>query len=139
MTVTAAKKGQGAQFAIGDGNGGGSTVYTKVGEVKSINGIALTREALDATHLESPDDYREYIPGLMDGDPVSITFNYVPNASDPLYTAFHAGSGDFQITYPGGIKMQFQGIPTNWKPGDATSDVMVGEMTVKPSGKPTLS
>lgn len=139
MTVTSAAIGMKATFSVGDGAHGGSTNYTKVGEVLNITAPSITREAIDATHLESPDDFREFIAGLLDGEPCTVTFNYVPGATDALYTAILAGAGDFRITYPNGVKLDFSGIPTTWKPGDASTTTMTGEFTVKPSGKPALA
>jgi len=139
MPVTSAETGMGATFSIGDGQDGGSTVYTKVGEVTSITSPAITRETIDVTHLESPDDFREYIAGLLDTDPATIGFNYVPSAADALYAAMIAGKGDFRITYRNGVKLDFMGIPQNWKPGDPSTSTMAGEFTVKPYGKPVLS
>ena len=139
MTVTSAVIGMKATFSIGDGVDGGSTTYAKLGEVTSITSPGITRETIDATHLESPDDFREYIAGLMDTDPATIAFNYVPSAVDALYTAMIAGKGDFRITYPNGVKFDFSGIAQSWKPGDPSTTTMAGEFTVKPSGKPTLA
>lgn len=140
MPVTSAKIGMRATFSVGDGFDGGSTTYTKVGvEVTSITSPSITREAIDVTHLESPDDFREYIAGLLDADPATIGFNYNPSATDPLYTAMLAGKGDFRITFPNGVKMDFSGIPQSWKPGDPSTTTMAGEFTVKASGKPTFS
>ncbi|MFW8636708.1 phage tail tube protein [Cribrihabitans pelagius] len=139
MPVTSAQIGMGATFSIGDGFDGGSIGYAKVGEVTGITSLTITRETIDTTHLESPDDFREYIAGLLDTDPATIAFNYVPSAADPLYAAMIAGKGDFRITYPNGVKMDFSGIPQSWKPGDPSPTTMAGEFTVKASGKPTLS
>lgn len=140
MPVTSAAIGMNSTFSIGDGVDGGSVTYTPVGhEVTSITSPGITREAIDATHLMSPDDFREYIAGLLDTDPATIAFNYNPSAADPLYAAMLAGKGDFRITFPNGVKMDFSGIPQSWKPGDPSTTTMAGEFTVKPSGKPTLS
>lgn len=138
MAVTSATTGMKAIFSIGDGVDGGSTTYTKVGEVTSITPPSLSRATEDATHLESPDEHREFIAGLLDTDPANIAFNYVPSATDKLYTAMIAGKGDFQITYPNGVKLQFSGIPVTWKPGEASTSIMQGEFSVKPSGPPVL-
>lgn len=140
MPVTSAAIGMNATFSIGDAADGTSTTYTKVGvEITSITSPGITREAIDATHLESPDDFREYIAGLLDTDPATIAFNYNPSATDVLYAAMIAGKGDFRITFPNGVKLDFSGIPQSWKPGDPSTTTMAGEFTVKPSGKPTLS
>lgn len=139
MPVTSAKTGLGVTFSIGDGSGGGSLTYTDVGEVTSIKHPAITREAIDASHLMSPDEFREFIAGMLDTEPAVINFNYIPGAADPLYTAILAGDGDFRITHPNGTQVNFMGIPTNWDPGEASGDKMQGSFTVKGSGKPTLS
>lgn len=138
MPVTEAQIGMGATFSVGDGMDGGSVTYAKVGEVTSITSPAITRETVDASHLESPDDFREYIAGLLDTDPATIGFNYKPDAADPLYAAMMQGKGDFRITYPNGVKLDFSGIAQSFKPGDPSTSTMVGEFTVKPSGKPVL-
>lgn len=140
MPVTSAAIGMKATFSIGDGFDGGSTNYAIVGvEVTSITSPGITRETIDATHLMSPDEFREYIAGLLDTDPATIGFNYTPDATDALYAAMMAGKGDFRITYPNGVKLDFSGIPQSWKPGDPSTTTMAGEFTVKPSGKPTLN
>lgn len=139
MPVTSATIGMGASFGIGNGVDGGSTTWANVGEVTNITAPGISREAIDATHLQSPDDFREFIAGLLDTDPATISFNYVPSASDALYAAVLAKKGDFRITYPNGIKFDFMGIVTGWKPGDASPTTMAGELTVKGSGKPLLS
>lgn len=138
MPVTDAKTGMGSIFGIGDGVDGGSVSYVKVGEVTNIGAPSQSREAIDTTHLESPDAWREYIPGLKDGDSATISFNYVPSATDVLFAQFNIGKGDFQIIYPNGVKFQFSGIVTGWKPGEPSTTTMVGEMTIKQSGKPAL-
>lgn len=140
MPVTSAEIGMNSTFSIGDGVDGGSVTYTKVGyEITGITSPSITREAIDATHLESPEKFREYIAGLLDTDPATITFNYKADAADPLYAAMIAGKGDFRITFPNGVTLTFSGIPQSWKPGDPSTTTMVGEFTVKPSGKPVLA
>lgn len=140
MPVTSAIIGMLATFSIGNGVDGASTTYTEVAfEVTGITSPAITREAIDATHLKSPEKFREFIAGLLDTEPATITFNYNPNETDPLYAAIIAGKGDFRITFPNGVKLDFSGIPTNWKPGSPSTTTMTGEFTVKPSGKPTLA
>ena len=139
MSVTSAETGMKSTFSIGDGVDGGSTKYAVAGfEITSITSPGVTREAVDVTHLESPDNFREFIPGLMDTDPATIAFNYNADASDPLYAVMLVGKGDFRITFSNGVKLDFSGIPQSWKPGDPSTTTMVGEFTVKPSGKPTL-
>jgi hypothetical protein len=139
MPATNAAIGQGSQFAIGDGVNGGSTSYTPVDEVLTIEMPELTRRLEEATHLESPNDIAEFIAGLLELGEVSITFNYVPAASDALFTAIQAKKGDFQVTYPNGVTFKFSGIVTAWKPGNADATKMIGSLKVKGSSLPVLA
>ncbi|MEC8295307.1 MAG: phage tail tube protein, partial [Pseudomonadota bacterium] len=65
MTLTSAETGLGADILIGNGVDGGSTTYTLIGEITSIKPPSVEREAIDASHLNSPGDVREYIAGML--------------------------------------------------------------------------
>ena len=139
MPVTSAQTGLGIKFAIGNGTGGSSTSYADVAvEVTNVVVPNLKRAANDATHLNSPEDYEEYIGGRKGMDPTTIEFNYTPDAADAIYTHWQIGSGDYQFTYRNGVRIQFSGVPTNWKPGDGSEETMKGSLTIQPSGPPTL-
>jgi hypothetical protein len=136
MAISGALTGMGSTFGVGNGVDGGSVSYVKVGEVTNIDQGGISVEAVDVTHLESPDDAHEFIPGLSTADPVTVTFNYKPDAADPLYALVLAKKGDFQTTYKNGVKLQYSGVVTNWKPGSPSTTTMVGELTVQPNGLP---
>ena len=70
MAATGAKLGTRTRFLREDPVGGG--VYVAVAEVKSIGGPSLSRDAVEATHTESPDDHAEFIPGLANGGEVAL-------------------------------------------------------------------
>lgn len=139
MPATAASTGQQSSFEIGNATGGTSTTYTAVSEVLSVRGFAVNRDSEEATHLNSPEDFKEYIPGLIGTEPVTIEFNYVAAASDTLFTAIKAGIGDFRMVYPNGVKLDFSGVITRWKPGEASANIMRGELVIQPSGVPVLA
>ena len=120
MPATTAAIGYGSEFAIGDG--ADPEVFTKVAEVTAITPLGMTRDAEEATTLESPDEYKEHIAGLFDTGDVQITLNYVPTAStsDVIFTAFHADPQNYQITFPNGIRMQFTGFFTAYETPELT-------------------
>ena len=65
MAATEADIGYGAIFKVGNG-GSPTETFTDFGaEVTSITPPGYSRDALDATHMASPDRFREYIAGLM--------------------------------------------------------------------------
>lgn len=136
MTATAATLGYLATFGI---EGGTPGVYVLVGEVTSITPPGVTRDTVDATHLTSPDSFKEFIPGLAEGGEASISINLVPSATDVLMVSFLAKTDNFQIIFPNGVKLNFAGIVTGYEFGDITPDEkLTATFTVKATGKPTL-
>lgn len=132
--ATNAAIGYGAAFAIYDG----VSSYVAVAEVVNITPPGRTRDAVDATHMASPNKYREYIAGLLDAGEATIEINFVPAVSDVINTAMEAGVGTFQITHPNGIRLQFSAVVTNYEPDMPIDGKMVANVTFKVSGKPTL-
>ena len=134
MTTSAAI---GYSTLFGIKNGGGT--YDDVAEVTSVKPPSYARDAIDATHMQSPNSFREYIAGLMDAGEVSLTINYVPSTSDVIIAAMTAGAGNFQITMPNSVKFQFAGIVTAYEPDAPLDDKMSASITIKVSGKPVLA
>jgi predicted secreted protein len=127
------------------GNGATPEVFTTVAEVTNITPPAMSRDTVDATHEESPDGWREFIAGLKDGGEVSLDMNFVPDSADAL--AFMAewdatGSSALknrQIVFPDGSIFAFAAILTGYEPDAPIDDKMAASVTLKVSGKPTLS
>jgi len=136
MTATAADIGYNSAFGI---EGSTPGTYVAIAEVVSITPPGVTREAIEATHLKSPEAFKEFIAGLKEAGEASITLNFVPSATDVVYTAFDAESGKYQITFPNGVMMRFGGFFTAYSPPQLTPDgKMEASATIKASGKPTL-
>lgn len=128
--------GYNATFGI---EGGTPGTYVLVAEVTSITPPGQTRDTSEVTHLKSPDKYKEFIANLADGGDASISVNFVPSATDVLLAAFDAESGNYQITFPNGVKMNFAGIITGWEIGEIVpNEAMTASFTVKQTGSPTL-
>lgn len=138
MPASNAAIGYDTAFGI---EGGTPGTYVDLAEVKAISPPGYTRDAVDVTHLKSDNGYMEYIGGMIEAGEATITLNYIPaaSASDPLFTDFETGSGNYQITFPSGIRMQFAGIVVGWEPGEVSpSGVMEVTATFKASGPPSL-
>jgi len=135
MPATTAELGYGARFGIKSG-----ATYDYGAEVTSLTPPSMTRDTVDATHLESPDAYKEFIAGLKETGEASITINYAPSGSDALITAFEAGAGEFRILFPGGaLALDFAGIVTGYEIGDlVATDKMSATFTVKGTGKASI-
>lgn len=129
--------GYDSEFAIESATPG---TYTKVAEVVSITPPPMTRDAVDVTHMESPNEYRQFIPGLADLGEATITINFVPSATDALVTAFNAKRGNYQITFPNNVRLQFAGIVTGYTiDALSTGEKMSATFTIKATGAPTFA
>lgn len=133
MAASGVKIGYNTDFAIYNGSS-----YVEVAEVTSITWPGYARDAVEATHLNSDDQFREYIPGLMDAGEVSIELNFVPSASDVIVAALTASTiGQFKITAQGGVNVVFKAIVTSYQAQSPVDDRMTATATFKVTGKPT--
>lgn len=73
-TPTKAKPTKNTQCQRGDG--GGSEVFTTIGEVTSFNSPSITVDEIEVTNFDSP--AKEYISaGLADGGELALEMNFV--------------------------------------------------------------
>jgi predicted secreted protein len=133
----------GTQF-LRDSNGAG--VYSLVANVSDLSGPSRSREAIEVTAHDSPNQYREFVKGLKDGGEVTITINY-----DPGNSTHSALDADFEeddprnyriIVLPGDADEHtwtFSGLITSIGDEFPVDDRMEREVTFKISGKPTLA
>lgn len=133
----------GTQF-LRDSDGAGT--FAVIANVSDLSGPSRSREAIEVTAHDSPDQYREFVKGLKDGGEVSITLNY-----DPALNTHSALDGDFEendlrsyqiIVLPGESDehtWEFRGLITSLSDAFPIDDRMEREVTVKISGKPTLT
>lgn len=127
------------------GDGGTPEQFVTIANVTSISGPTRTRETLDVTAHNSPDGWREFIGGLKDGGEVSLEINYDPGE------ASHDLDADFDDAEPRRYRIvilpdtedehtwEFTGILTELSDEFPFDDKMSRSMTVKVSGKPTLT
>lgn len=134
--MTIADIGYDSAFAIGSGSP--TITYTDIAEVVAITPPGMSRDAVEATHLKSPNRYKEFIAGMKDAGEASFTINWAPSATDALITAFNADSGNYQITFPNGVMLRFAGFFTAYTPPELTAEKMEASVTVKVTGEPTL-
>ena len=76
---------------------------TALGEVSDLNGPSESRNWIDATHLTSDNQAKEYVAGLIDSGQVTGTLNFLPgNATQAaLRTDMLAGTKDsYSLTFP---------------------------------------
>jgi predicted secreted protein len=124
--------------------------WTTVAEVGNITPPSYARDAQDATHTESTEGWREFIPGLKDGGEISCELNLVPdsNTMDMILEQFDSDVlTQVRILFADGVqtgnpppcsKFTCSGVVTGFKPEAPMDDKMKATLTFKVSGKPAF-
>lgn len=138
--TTNAGIGHGSEFKrSSDGTSGGT--FSSVGEITGITPPGLSRETVDATHMQSPDGFREFIGSLKDGGEVSIEVNFDPDHADvaaALADLTSSTPGYYKIVFPDTTEWGFAALMTGYETGDPLDDKMTATLTYKVTGKPTF-
>jgi len=120
--------------------------FNPIGEITDIGGPSLSADAIETTHLQSPDDYREFVGGLKDGGEVNIDGNFIIDSGedyDPTDILDHFHSGDvvdYEIEFPNteSTTWSFAAIVTAFETNANYEDTIGFSATFKITGKPTL-
>lgn len=133
--ATDADIGSGIILKKGNADGPPET-YTDFGlEITSIDAPGMTRDVIDATHMQSPNNHREKILGLMDTPAINFAFNWDPSATDDLVTAIGAGIANWQILFPDASTVTVPGGITAFSMSGLTPEgKMSGSGTFTPTG-----
>jgi hypothetical protein len=115
MAETLAKIGYNTLLKMGDGVTP-TEGFVTVAEVKSVDGFGSSTELLEATHMESPARGKEFIPGMGEGDTVTVVANFTPDNADVLKDAYDGGiNKHFQLEFPDPLPTYlWTGAPTAW-------------------------
>jgi hypothetical protein len=148
--TTNAKIGHGTLFQIFD-TGQSPDAWVTVAEVTNVTPPALARDAVEATHTESPEGWHEFIPGLKDGGQVSIDLNFIPGGPGTallLSTFDLAAALQARVMFPDGDPLAspitatvwtFTAICTGFAPEAPVDGKMAATATFKITGKPTFN
>ncbi len=140
MAATEGQIGYGTLLQLG--NAASPEVFTTIAEVKSIEGFGFTLAEVDATHMESPDGYHEYVAGLKDGDTMTVTLNMIRSNAIQTKVVWDAGlRRNFQLNFPSTLPdYDFSAIPTGWHPRGVTPDGLLEiEVNMRVAGSITGS
>lgn len=121
---------------------GDETVDLKIANLTSIGEIGVESEEMDATDLDSPDDYKESIAGLKDAGEVPIAGNIKEesNVEKMLALAESRSIEQWTVKYPSGAKWVFKAYVKSFKDGEKTTDGLATFTgTLRISGKPVYT
>jgi len=113
------------------------TVFTAIAEIFNMEPPTAEDETVEATHYGSPDNSREYIPGLSDMGSMTFEMNLVPgSASDLALQAARGVKKVCKITFPNGVTLTFTGVREAYERSIPVDDRMTASVTFKVSGNP---
>lgn len=142
MAATVGTTGFGTLLKVG--NGATVEVFTTVAEVKSISGPNLSLEFAEATHMESPNGFREYLPTFKDSGDVTLECNFLPANTQhkQLTTDMVARTlRNFKLNWPntGGTVWSFAAYISGFSPSASVGDMLAASVTLRPTGAVTIS
>ena len=121
--------------------GTGTTALTYV---RSVTGPGLQRDVIDVTHLQSTNQWREFLAGLKHGGEISASLWYAPDdATQQTLTDMWASNtaSNFSVKFNDGASGQsfaFSAFCTNFTPTAATGEAQSAEVTLHITGAPTI-
>jgi hypothetical protein len=115
MAKTKARIGYGTLIKYGDG--ASPQNFTKLAEVRNIDGFGVQRNEVEATHMESPGEAIERIGSLKDGQVITITCNMTVDNVDILKGFVDDGDViDWQLAFASPLPTYaFSAVPLTWK------------------------
>ncbi|MDG9705544.1 phage tail tube protein [Streptomyces sp. DH37] len=118
-----------------------SPTFTAIGNVTSVSGPEIERETYDVTSHDSPDKWREFVGGLVDGGEVTLEINYDPSQHDTLIDDFaDTEPRDYKLVFPQSLgTWDLTLLLTGFSPEAPVDDKLTAELTFKVTGKPTIT
>lgn len=115
--------------------------FLELGEITGVTPPPMTRDIIDATHMASPNRFREFIAGLVDGGEMSMTMNFVAaSASTTRLLAMQTETepSPVEVEFPNGSVWSFNAYCTGFEPDAPVDDKMTASVTFKVTGAPTF-
>ena len=120
-----------------------SSTYTKIAAVVDATPPQRTRDDIESTSFDTPDEYKDYEPGLKEPGEFSFNVIYDPDAATHEHLADLFESGDtanFRIVLPSGKRKTFPGYCKGIGTQQITPNALVTQqLTIKVKGKVVLS
>lgn len=115
-------------------------VFTTLAGISNISGPGVSREVLDVTAHDSPDQYREKRGGVKDPGEVSVDVNYQPAVHDVWIDDLDdEDPRDYKVTWPDGTVWAFAAYLTNFEPSAPFDDKLSATATFSVTGKPVIT
>lgn len=127
------------------GDGASPEVFTMIAEVVNITGPSFSRATVDVTNMDSANNYRDFMPGLLDGGEISFELNFIPSdtTQKSIYNTDMSSSTavNYQIVFPdsGTTTWSFAGLVTSFDITNPMDEKVTANMTIKIVGQTTFA
>lgn len=118
--------------------------YTQIPEMKSVAVPAVETEYVEATSLDSPDGFREYVPGLKDAGTLALSAGYTAAGYEQQVADQATGNAIYyrttlapQPAQTTGDVFVFQGFPTPSLTGDDVAGLVDMTINLRTTGNVT--
>ena len=121
---------------------GSETGDLRIANLTSIGEIGVESEEIDATDLDSPNNYKEFIAGSKDAGEVSLAGNIKDetNVEKMLSLAESQSVEEWIVAYPSGATWKFRAFVKSFKDGEKTTDGLATfTANLRISGKPVYT
>lgn len=136
MSATQAQIGYGIVFEMAEE--ATPADFVALGEVISVDPGEDEDEEVEATHMQSPDRTREYIPGLTTPGQATIEGNYIPGSDTDLLLIAARGKRNIgRMTLPNGVRKTFPIVRRGYSQQLPIDDRMTFTATFKRAGATT--
>lgn len=119
-----------------------SDTFTAIAEIQKISVDGMNGASIDVSNMDSPNGWREFIPGLVDGGTVKIEMNLIPAEVTKLIADFRAKK-NYRFVLPTGIStvtnngFYFSGFLESHSLDVPFDSQVTQNATFKITGKPT--
>jgi hypothetical protein len=134
-----------SQFAKGTqlkvGNGASPEVFTLIPHIRSVEGPPLERDELESTTHDTPENLRDWVPGLLDIGLISFEFQWVPGQALHAQLISDAMTGterNYQLVYPdaGNWTISFRGFVKSISPAAPFDQLLTRSAQIRIKGDP---
>ena len=123
-----------------------STTVTLIGNISSLGGPNQTRTSIDKSTFDSSDNYKEFMPGMIDAGEITAEFNYdgsaagtANNLNTLLQDTSTSATKIWTVTCPDTSKWQGSGFISALSPTIPMDDKITQSLTIKLTGKTTFT
>lgn len=115
--------------------------YVNVADVTEVGVLDASAETIDTTAHDTPDGWRTFVGGVKDAGELKMNINYDPAVHGTIFDLLGEDGVSHKVTLTdsGAAVVTFDGIVTGFSVGAPYDDKLSGEVTIKVSGKPTVT